>query len=35
MNSHRGKGLWCGFLGVFVECFSGVVEVFVGGMTMG
>lgn len=32
MNSHRGKGSWGGFLDVFVECFSGVVEVFVGGV---
>lgn len=30
-GSHGGKGLQGGFLGVFVECFSGVVEVFVGG----
>ena len=31
MNSHKGKCSWGGFLGVFVECFSSVVEVFVGG----
>lgn len=31
-GSYRGKGSWGGFLGVFVECFSSVVEVFVGGV---